>query len=150
MSKEFKTVIECDNYEKVDGYRAYKSDIEKIELGFKENIDTNKLEIITKLLKSPDSFEEIPVNRVIDMAILVCEASLYFRDAYRMPKLYDEKNPTINRVAIQGDAMNINISKENKDLDKDIFTLSDEFSRQGELLGERFRVLAGILEEMGY
>ena len=84
------------------------------------------------------------------MAILLCEASLYFKEAYRMPKFYDENNLTISRVGLQGDAMNIKICKENENLDKDIITLADELTNQGELLGERFNVLSQILEELGY
>lgn len=147
---EFKPVITCDNYKKIDGYRTPNSDIEKIDIGVKKNIDNNKLEIITRLLKSDSGFDEIPVNRILDMAILLCEASLYFKEAYRMPKFYDENNLTISRVGLQGDAMNIKICKDNENLDKDIITLADELTNQGELLGERFNVLSQILEELGY
>ena len=139
---EFKSVITCDNYKKIDGYRTSSSDIEKI--------DNNKLEIIAKLLKLDGEFDEIPVNRILDMAILLCEATLYFKEAYRMPKFYDENNLIISRVGLQGDAMNIKICKDNNSLDKDIIVLADEFNNQGELLGERFRVLAEILDELGY
>ena len=147
---EFKPVITCDNYKKIDAYRTPNSDIEKIDIGVKKNIDNNKLEIITRLLKSDGGFDEIPVNRILDMAILLCEASLYFKEAYRMPKFYDENNLTISRVGLQGDAMNIKICKDNENLDKDIITLADELTNQGELLGERFNVLSQILEELGY
>lgn len=147
---EFKPVITCDNYKKIDRYRTPNSDIEKIDIGVKKNIDNNKLEIITRLLKSDGGFDEIPVNRILDMAILLCEASLYFKEAYRMPKFYDENNLTISRVGLQGDAMNIKICKDNENLDKDIITLADELTNQGELLGERFNVLSQILEELGY
>ena len=147
---EFKPVITCDNYKKIDGYRTPNSDIEKIDIGVKKNIDNNKLEIITRLLKSDGGFDEIPVNRILDMAILLCEASLYFKEAYRMPKFYDENNLTISRGGLQGDAMNIKICKDNENLDKDIITLADELTNQGELLGERFNVLSQILEELGY
>ncbi|MPM53322.1 hypothetical protein SDC9_100089 [bioreactor metagenome] len=147
---EFKPVITCDNYKKVDGFRTSNSDIEKLEMGVRKNKDNNRDEIIEKLLKLDGGFDEIPVNRVLDMTILLCEVSLYFKEAYRMPKLYDENNLTISRVGLQGDAMNIEICKSNKNLDKDIIALADEFNKQGELLGERFKVLAEILEELGY
>ncbi len=147
---EFKSVITCDNYKKIDGYRTSSSDIEKIDIGTKKNIDNNKLEIIAKLLKLDGEFDEIPVNRILDMAILLCEATLYFKEAYRMPKFYDENNLIISRVGLQGDAMNIKICKDNNTLDKDIIVLADEFNNQGELLGERFRVLAEILDELRY
>ena len=54
---EFKPVITCDNYKKIDGYRTPNSDIEKIDIGVKKNIDNNKLEIITRLLKSDGGFD---------------------------------------------------------------------------------------------
>ncbi|MDU2198449.1 MAG: DUF6530 family protein [Peptostreptococcaceae bacterium] len=147
---EFKSIIKCENYKNVDGYRAPNSDIEKVDIGVKKNSENNRLEIIAKLSKLDGKFDEIPVNRIIDMAILLCEASLYFKEAYRMPKFYDENNLTISRVGLQGDAMNIEINTDNENLDKDIITLADEFNKQGELLGERFRVLSEILEELGY
>ena len=147
---EFKSIIKCENYKNVDGYRAPNSDIEKVDIGVKKNSENNRLEIIAKLSKLDGKFDEIPVNRIIDMAILLCEASLYFKEAYRMPKFYDENNLTISRVGLQGDAMNIEINTDNEHLDKDIITLADEFNKQGELLGERFRVLSEILEELGY
>ena len=147
---EFKSIIKCENYKNVYGYRAPNSDIEKVDIGVKKNSENNRLEIIAKLSKLDGKFDEIPVNRIIDMAILLCEASLYFKEAYRMPKFYDENNLTISRVGLQGDAMNIEINTDNENLDKDIITLADEFNKQGELLGERFRVLSEILEELGY
>lgn len=147
---EFKPVITCDNYKKVDGFRTSNSDIKKLEMGVRKNKDNNRDEIIEKLLKLDGGFDEVPINRVLDMTILLCEVSLYFKEAYRMPKLYDENNLTISRVGLQGDAMNIEICKANKNLDKDIIALADEFNKQGELLGERFKVLAEILEELGY
>ena len=147
---EFKPVIIWDNYKNIDGYRTSNSDIEKIDMGVKKNIDNNKIEIITRFLNLDGGFDEIPVNRILDMAILLCEVSLYFKEAYRMPKFYDENNLTISRVGLQGDAMNIKICKENESLDKDIITLADELTNQGELLGERFNVLSEILEELGY
>ena len=147
---EFKSIIKCENYKNVDGYRAPNSDIEKVDIGVKKNSENNRLEIIAKLSKLDGKFDEIPVNRIIDMAILLCEASWYFKEAYRMPKFSDENNLTISRVGLQGDAMNIEINTDNENLDKDIITLADEFNKQGELLGERFRVLSEILEELGY
>lgn len=59
------------------------------------------------------------------MAILLCEPNLYFKEAYRMPKSYDENKLTINRVGLQGDAMNVEICKDNENLDKDIIALDE-------------------------
>ncbi len=37
--------------------------------------------------------EEMPLHRVLDLAIFLCEAEKYFREAYRYEKLYDRKTP---------------------------------------------------------
>ena len=77
---EFKPVITCDNYKKVDRFRAPNSDIEKVDMGVKKNDDNKRLEIIAKLSKLYGTFDEIPVNRILDMAILLCEDNLYFKE----------------------------------------------------------------------
>ena len=71
---EFKSIIKCENYKNVDGYRAPNSDIEKVDIGVKKNSENNRLEIIAKLSKLDGKFDEIPVNRIIDMAILLKRA----------------------------------------------------------------------------
>ncbi|MDD2569173.1 MAG: DUF6530 family protein, partial [Clostridia bacterium] len=84
------------------------------------------------------------------LAILICRANLYFREAYRMPKFYDENHLQIDRVGLQGDAMTVTVCDENPMLDEDIKLFQDALSRDGEILGERFTVLAALLREMGY
>jgi hypothetical protein len=94
--------------------------------------------------------EELPLHRALDLAILICRTSLYFREAYRMPKLYNENDLQIDRVGLQGDAMTVTVCDENPMLDEDIKLFQDALSRDGEILGERFTVLAALLREMGY
>ena len=87
---------------------------------------------------------------MLDLAILVCRAQLYFRDAYRFPKLYNEEDPQIDRVGLQGDAMTVAVCTANSRIDEDIQLFRDALAADDEMLGERFRVLASILKEMGY
>ena len=94
--------------------------------------------------------EELPIHRVIDLAILVCRSSQYFREAYRFPKLYDPENPRIDRIGLQGDAMTVEVCADNPMLDEDIRLFSQALSQDDELLGERFQVLSRLLREMGY
>lgn len=50
------------------------------------------------------------MHRVLDLAILLCRTNLYFRDeAYRHPRYYDPEHPRIDRVGLQGDAMDIEV-----------------------------------------
>ena len=49
--------------------------------------------------------EEMPLHRVLDLAILICRSQLYLRnEAYRYPDGYQEQSPQIDRVGLQGDA----------------------------------------------
>src|SRR5690606_34170061 len=94
--------------------------------------------------------EELPLHRVLDLAILVCKGKQHFQEAYRHPKLYDEKNPRIDRVGLQGDAMTVEICTGNQMIDEDIQLYSHALSRDDELLAERLHLLADLLRDMGY
>ena len=64
--------------------------------------------------------------------------------------VYDPEKPVIDRVGLQGDAMTVAVCTENERIDEDIQLFSQALSQDDELLGERMRVLARILKEMGY
>ena len=150
-----KPVIVSENYENVDGRYAYKSDAKGLSLGLAQWNDRGKVDISAKVWRhTGDKWsrqsEELPLHRVLDLAILVCRAEQYFREAYRYKKLYDEENPVIDRVGLQGDAMTISVCTENEKIDEDIQLFRQALSNDGELIGERLRILSRILKEMGY
>ena len=92
--------------------------------------------------------EELPLH--VDLAILVCRTRQHFQDAYRFEKLYDTKNPVIDRVGLQGDAMTVAVCTDNEKIDEDIKLFRQALSNDDELIGERLRTLSRILKEMGY
>lgn len=150
-----KPVIVSENYENIDGRNAYDSDAKGLSLGLAQWNDRGKLDISAKVWrytgeKWSRQSEELPLHRVLDLAILVCRAKLYFREAYRFPKMYDPENPKVDRVGIQGDAMDIQICTENPMIDEDIKLFADALSKDDELIGERLNVLARILKQMDY
>lgn len=150
-----KPVIVCEDYENVDGRYAYNSDAKGLSLGLAQWNDRGKVDISAKVWrytgeKWSRQSEELPLHRVLDLAILVCRAQLHFREAYRYEKLYDEAKPVIDRVGIQGDAMTVAVCTDNDKIDEDIKLFSQALSNDGELLGERLAVLARILKQMGY
>lgn len=150
-----KPVISAEDYENVDGRQAYKSDAKGLSLGLAQWNDRGKVDISAKVWRHTGGkwsrqSEELPLHRVLDLAILVCRASLYFQDAYRHEHLYDAENPVIDRVGLQGDAMTVAVCTENAMIDEDIKLFNQVLSEDGELLGERLRVLSRILKEMGY
>lgn len=154
-SLKHKPVIVAENYENIDGRKAYNTDAKGISLGLAQWNDRGKLDISAKVWrytgeKWSRQSEELPMHRVIDLAILICRTSLYFQDAYRFPKLYDPNNTMIDRIGMQGDAMSVSVCVENPMIDDDIKLFSQALSDDGEMIGERLHVLSRLLKEMGY
>ncbi|MGB4184824.1 MAG: DUF6530 family protein [Caldicoprobacterales bacterium] len=150
-----KPVIVSENYENVDGRYAYKSEAKGLSLGLAQWNDRGKVDISAKVWRHTGGkwsrqSEELPLHRVLDLAILICRAEQYFREAYRYEKLYDEEDPIIDRVGLQGDAMTVAVCTDNEKIDEDIQLFRQALSDDGELIGERLRILSRILKEMGY
>ncbi|MGI5997797.1 MAG: DUF6530 family protein [Lutispora sp.] len=150
-----KPVIVSENYENVDGRYAYNTDAKGLSLGLAQWNDRGKVDISAKVWrytgeKWSRQSEELPLHRVLDLAILVCRAKLHFREAYRYEKLYDPENPVIDRVGLQGDAMTVAVCTDNEKIDEDIKLFSQALSNDDELIGERLFTLSRILKEMGY
>jgi hypothetical protein len=150
-----KPVIVSENYENVDGRYAYNSDAKGLSLGLAQWNDRGKVDISAKVWrytgeKWSRQSEELPLHRVLDLAILVCRTQLHFREAYRYEKLYDPEHPVIDRVGLQGDAMTVEVCTDNEKINEDIKLFNQALSNDGEIIGERLRTLSSILKEMGY
>ena len=154
-SLKHKPVIVSENYENVDGRTAYHSDAKGLSLGLAQWNDRGKVDISAKVWrytgeKWSRQSEELPLHRVLDLAILVCRAKQYFREAYRYEKLYDTEKTMIDRIGLQGDAMTVSVCTDNPMIDEDIKLFAQVLSVDDELIGERLATLARILKEMGY
>ena len=151
-----KPVIVSENYERVDGRQCYDSDAKGLSLGLAQWNDRGRVEISAKVWrytgeKWSRQSEELPLHRVVDLAILICRARLFFREeSYRFPKGYDPEKPVIDRVGLQGDAMSVTVCTENDHIDEDLALFRDALARDGELLGERLAVLGRLVKELGY
>lgn len=150
-----KPVIVSDNYENIDGRYAYDTDAKGLSLGLAQWNDRGKVDISAKVWrytgeKWSRQSEELPLHRVLDLAIHVSRAKLHFRDAYRYDKLYDTEKPVLDRIGLQGDAMTVSICTENDKIDEDIKLFSQALSDDDELISERLRTLSRILKELGY
>jgi hypothetical protein len=150
-----KPVIVSENYENVDGRNAYTSDTKGLSLGLAQWNDRGKVDISAKVWRHTGEkwsrqSEELPIHRVLDLAILICRAKLYFREAYRFEKLYDPANRLIDRIGLQGDAMSIEVCTNNDMIDEDIALFNQALSNDDELISERLFALTRLLKEMGY
>lgn len=150
-----KPVIVSENYENIDGRYAYKSDAKGLSLGLAQWNDRGKVDISAKIWrytgeKWSRQSEEMPMHRVIDLAILILRAKMYFREAYRQKDLYDPRDPVIDRVGLQGDAMTVAVCTDNPMIDEDIRLFDQALRQDDEMISERLRVLGNLLKEMGY
>ncbi len=154
-SLKHKPVIVSEDYERIDGKFAYQSDAKGISLGLAQWNDRGKVDISAKVWrftgeKWSRQSEELPLHRVIDLAIMICRSKAYFAEAYRQPALYDSENPTIDRIGLQGDAMTVAVCANNPMIDEDIKLFQQALSEGDELLSERLRVLSRLLKELNY
>lgn len=150
-----KPVFVAEDYENVDGRNDHHSDAKGLSLGLAQWNDRGRVDVSAKVWRHTGEkwsrqSEELPMHRVLDLAILILEANAYLRESYRHKKLYDPKNPQVARVGLQGDAMTVKVCTENPMIDQDIRLFADALAKDGELLGERFSTLARLLREMGY
>jgi len=151
-----KPVIVAEDYSNIDGRNAYHTDAKGLSLGLAQWNDRGKIDISAKVWrytgeKWSRQSEELPLHRVIDLAILVSRAKLFFREeSYRHPKLFDENKPIIDRVGLQGDAMTVSVCTSNDMIEQDIKLFTQALSEDDELLGERLSTLARVLRELGY
>ena len=150
-----KPVIISDNYENVDGRYAYNSEAKGLSLGLAQWNDRGKVDISAKVWrytgeKWSRQSEELPLHRVLDLAILVCRTKQHFQEAYRYENLYDSKQPVLDRVGLQGDAMTVAVCTDNEKINEDIKLFSQALKNDDEIIAERLFALARILKEMGY
>lgn len=148
-----KPVVVSDDYDNIDGRRAGSTDAKGLTLGLAQWNDRGNVEISAKVWRHTGEkwsrqSEELPLHRVLDLAILICRSKLYFKDAYRIEGLYDKKNPQIERLGLQGDAMNVAICTDNPMIDADIQLFADVLSQDDELISERLTLLSSLLNRL--
>lgn len=150
-----KPVIVSENYDSVDGKNAYNSDAKGLSLGLAQWNDEENIDISAKVWrytgeKWSRQSEELPLHRVLDLAILICRTKLHFKDAIKFDKLYDIRKPLIDRVGLQGDSMAVAVCTDNETINDDITLFKQTLEEDSELIDERLRTLSKILKDMGY
>lgn len=150
-----KPVLVSEDYDQVDGRYAHKSDAKGLSLGLAQWNERGKVAISAKVWRHTGEkwsrqSEELPLHRVLDLAILVCRGRKYFKDRYQQQDSELRQNPLIDRVGVQGGALNVALCVENERLPEDIALFDTCLRQDDELLGERLRVLARLLKELEY
>lgn len=150
-----KPVVVVPNYESLDGRSAGESDAKGLSLGLAQWNDRGKVDISAKVWRHTGEkwsrqSEELPLHRVLDLAILVCRAKKHFREAYREGRLFDPSNPRLDRIPLQGDAMTVEVCTSNDRIEGDIELFDQCLRTDDELISERLSALARLLREMEY
>ena len=155
VTLKHKPVIVSEDYENIDGRYARHSDTQGLSLGLAQWNDRGRVDISAKVWrytgeKWSRQSEELPLHRVLDLALLVCRSLQYFREAYKKPGLYDPQHPQIDRIGLQGDAMTVSVCTDNPMINEDIELFREALAKDDELIGERLVSLSGLLKQMGY
>lgn len=150
-----KPVVCAEEYETIDGKYANDTDAQGLSLGLAQWNDRGNVDISAKIWRHSGEkwsrqSEEMPMHRVLDLAIMICKTYAYFKEAYRTPGLFDPENPTIGSIELQGAKTPLTVCTENSLIEGDIQLFAQALNEEGERLGERFRVLATALKEAGY
>ena len=148
-----KIVVAANGYDRLDGRNAYYSDLKRMTLGAPAPKENQAMQITAQLWTAQEDgtlkmSAELPIHQVFDLMIVLSRTLLYFKEAYRLPLLYDPDNPTIERIGLQGEALPVSICAENPNINKDIQDFSQALNDLGELTGERLRTLTRILKEL--
>lgn len=148
-------VMMVDGYDRIDGRNAYQSRIKRLTLGAPVLEENKKMQIAAQIWREQADGQlemtvELPIHQIVDLMIFLGRVQLHFREAYRFPLLYDPEKPMVERIGMQGDAMQVSVCLENPDINEDVLAFSQALSDLGELTGERLRVLTRILEELEY
>ena len=95
-----KPVICAEDYAKIDGKYAGKTDAQGLSLGLAQWNDRGNVDVSAKIWRHSGEkwsrqSEEMPLHRVLDLAIMIVKSYGYFKEAYRIPGLF--KGLTCNR-----------------------------------------------------
>ena len=150
-----KPVVCAEEYDTIDGKFAGNSDAKGLSLGLAQWNDRGKVDISAKIWRHSGEkwsrqSEEMPMHRVLDLAIMICKTYGYFKEAYRTPGLYTPDAPQIGTIALQGAKSPITVCTDNPVIAEDIQLFAQALSDEGERLGERLSALGAALKELGY
>lgn len=148
-----KVVMVSNDYDRIDGRNAYQSDIKRLTLGAPMREENKKMQIAAQIWKNDKDGElilaqELPIHQIFDLMIFLSRTLLYFKEAYRLPLLYDPEKPTVERVGVQGGVLPVEVCVDNQNINEDIKAFAQSLNDLGEIIGERRRVLSRILEEL--
>ena len=150
-----KPVIVSEEYNDIDGRLAPGSDAKGLSLGLAQWNERGRVDISAKIWRHTGGkwsrqSEEMPLHRVLDLAILICRTKIYFAQRYRKTETDYPKFPLIERIGLQGGAMNVSVCTGNDHIDEDMDLFDECLHQDDEIIGERLGVLSSLLKRLEY
>jgi hypothetical protein len=148
-----KPVIVSEEYDAIDGRFAHKSDAKGLSLGLAQWNDRGNVDISAKIWRHTGEkwsrqSEELPLHRVLDLAILICKTRLFFMERYHKSKEDYPNYPLIDRIGLQGGAMNVSVCTDNEFIEEDMELFDDCLHKEDEIISERLHTLYGLLKDL--
>ena len=148
-----KPVIEVEDYDSIDGKYAYHSDAKGLSLGLAQWNERGKLDVSAKVWRHSGNrwsrqSEELPMHRVLDLAILICKGYGFFQEIFRNSKPVNLSDPGLGSIELQGAKAPISIATDNAMIKEDIQLFAQAMVAEDERLNERFKLLAGLLRDI--
>ncbi len=150
-----KPVIVVENYAEIDTSEpGAESHAKGLSLGLAQWSDRGVVDVSAKVWRHTGEkwsrmSEEMPLHRVLDLAILICRAKMFFSQDFR-PGKYTAETPQIDRIGMQGSAMNVALCADNPMLETDMDLFRNAWGRDDERLSERMHILGRLLQEMDF
>ena len=149
-----KPVIVSEEYDLIDGRFSRKTDAKGLSVGLAQWNERGNVDISAKIWRHTGEkwsrqSEELPFHRVLDLAILICKTKLFFQERYHKNEKEYPKYPLLDRIGLQGGAMNVSICTDNNYIEEDMKLFDQCLHKDDEILSERLKTLAGLLKELG-
>lgn len=147
-----KPVIVSEDYDRIDG-RNSNSDAKGLSLGLAQWNERGKVDISAKVWRHTGEkwsrqSEELPLHRVLDLAILIVRAKKIFRERYHLNEKDYPNYPSLDRIGLQGGAMNVSVCEDNQYLDGDMDLFEAALVKDDEIISERLKVLDRLLVDL--
>ena len=148
-----KPVIVSENYDRIDGRKAHNSDAKGLSLGLAQWNERGKVDISAKVWRHTGGkwsrqSEELPLHRVLDLAILIVKSRKIFLERYHKNEKDYPNYPFLDRIGLQGDAMNVQVCVDNAFIEDDLDLFEATLAKDDEIISERLNVLGGLLKDL--
>ena len=147
-----KPIYEINNYNLIDGQYAGESDAVGLSIGLAQWNERGRMDISAKVWRHTGEqskgyesekwsrqSEELPLHRVLDLAIFIC----------KIKQIINDKKEGDN-LKIQGGEMVIEKSYDNDCIVEDLKTLSRFLEENNDYIDIRLKELSRILRSLGY